>query len=248
MVLYCYLYEYYGIYINNVAIIWKWWLNLLQFFFNWFCVPAMWTHFISKWVYSSCCLHLSASVWKVCPSRVLTSNKFEYVMKSVLLLFIVIYEKGIWQRFCILTLILYPSYLSLRARVCPGVRQSQALRCASATPSPEVQTGKTSTWRRKPQRPASDLKDICFSVYEEACKKNGVESPRNCLSLSWTITLGTDAEQQMVSLWRQHWLKIRTGDVFNDVTVVQDRYDNLVLELECEGTAEAVSILKWNFS
>lgn len=78
--------------------IWKWWLNLLQFFFNWFVCTSLWTHFISKWVYSFCCLHLSASVWKVYLSRGLTSNKFEYVMKSLLLLFIIIYEKGIWQK------------------------------------------------------------------------------------------------------------------------------------------------------
>lgn len=36
--------------------------------------------------------------------------------------------------------------------------------------------------------------------------------------------------------------------MFNDVTVGQDRYDSLDLDLECEETAEAVSIPKWNFS
>lgn len=33
------------------------------------------------------------------------------------------------------------------------------------------------------------------------------------------------------------------GDVINDVTLGQDRYNNLDLDLECEGPVEVVSIL-----
>lgn len=132
----------------------------------------------------------------------------------------------------------------VRARVCVlGWGECHARRCATATPSPELQTGKTGIWRWKPQRSAFRLRDICFSPDEESCVGKTVLLPRN--RLNW---------QQMVSLrcWRgQNDWKCRTGrggDVVNDVVVGQDRYDNLDLDLECEEAAEAVSILTWNFS